>query len=75
MANEDIPGLTDIDLVHAKYQNRNRIYAANMALKNDVGNVKAQRTLQDASARQEAIENHINLRMMRNQGSGPSTTL
>ena len=75
MTNEDLHQLSDIDLINEKYRNRARIYAANTALKNDVGNPKAQAALHDATERQDAVENHIAHRMARGNVNNPSVGL
>ncbi len=71
MTNEDLHSLSDIELVHSKYNNRSKIYAANAALKQNPGDVKAQQSLHDATERQQAIEDHIQHRINRAQGANP----
>jgi hypothetical protein len=75
MANEDLHSLSDIDLVHSKYNNRNKIYAANVAIKANPGDNNAQAALHDATERQQAIEDHISHRIARSNVSDPSTGL
>lgn len=72
MSNNDLHQLSDMELINERYRNRNRIYAANTALKNDPGNVKAQQQLHDATERASAVETHVSQRMARGNVNDPS---
>ena len=75
MSNEDIPGLSDIDLVNAKYAHRAPGYLLAAKAKQDPGNHLLQQKLSDHASRAQAIETQIAFRQARNNPSGPSTTL